>query len=63
MRHGYAWWEVFWKWLQEQEIKIILSSENIASFDLGPRLRNLKREFEELIRDGKIVVPPKRRET
>lgn len=52
MRHGYEWWENFWKWLktESEQIKLPMSG--------APTMRNhldkKYKQFEELWRRGDI---------
>lgn len=55
MRHGYEWWEAFWKWFLNE------SKDHGGIFNIDVYLKNMKKEFEELWREGKIILPPKER--
>lgn len=55
MRHGYEWWEAFWKWLLD-------SYENMRNDEWGDigkyaanELRNKYNDFEEKCRKEKLL--------
>ena len=49
MRQGYNWWETFWKWLLTQKVGEPITVKSWLYFK--------KKEFEELVRDGKTEIP------
>jgi len=59
MRHGYEWWETFWKWLLNESKDPPYIPDDI---DLDEWLRDKKKLFTDMWREG-LILPPKGRET
>jgi len=49
VRHGWEWWESFWKWILVQADE----TENVKWW-----IKHKKKEFEELWREGKVQTSP-----
>lgn len=55
VRHGYEWWEKFWKWLRKDSLNVFhYLDEDQNEHYLTEWIDERKEEFEKLWREGKI---------